>query len=300
MRLKKIAVLLHEKDIFFDSTDYLLRLLINKWREKGLTVEILKGIKRFIPADIIIPHLDLTVIPAEYRNFINQYPNIINRRVIDISKSVISNNIMARDDDYTGPVIVKTDRNYGGMPEKRLQAGASSSSSLASNLMSKIASRLGWGRAERTETASWSDIECIKPSEYPIFPSLREVPQEIFDNNHLVVEKFLPEVEGDNYLLRYYYFFGDREINILLKSKEKIIKGSNVFECEEAPVPSELRSIRKQLGFDYGKLDYVLRDGRVVLFDANRTPSFTTLEMRQLTDRVASHLAEGVQRDREF
>ena len=38
------------------------------------------------------------------------------------------------------------------------------------------------------------------------------------------------------------------------------------------PVPEELRQTRRQLGFDYGKFDYGVVNGEVVLYDANRTP----------------------------
>ena len=38
-------------------------------------------------------------------------------------------------------------------------------------------------------------------------------------------------------------------------------------------VPDELRQIRRELKFDYGKFDYTMVDGRPVLFDANRTPT---------------------------
>jgi hypothetical protein len=38
------------------------------------------------------------------------------------------------------------------------------------------------------------------------------------------------------------------------------------------PVPDDLRETRRRLGFDYGKWDFVLHEGRAVLIDANKTP----------------------------
>ena len=35
-----------------------------------------------------------------------------------------------------------------------------------------------------------------------------------------------------------------------------------------------MREARRRLGFDYGKFDYVERDGGAVLLDANPTPSY--------------------------
>jgi hypothetical protein len=37
-------------------------------------------------------------------------------------------------------------------------------------------------------------------------------------------------------------------------------------------IPDELRRLRREMGFDFGKFDYGIVDGRVVLYDANRTP----------------------------
>jgi hypothetical protein len=246
---------------------------------------------RFVTADVIIPHLDLTVTPDPYRDFLARYPLVVNGRVMDVSKSKISSNIVRKGDVYVGPVIVKTEWNYGGIPDSRLRINARSAPSIARRIVRKAASTLGLGR---TGPTPWKLVESMDSGSYPVFSSLREVPAEVFENKNLVVEKFLPEVEGGDYCLRYYYFFGDREMNFLFKSREKVVKGSNAFQCEEAPVPPELRAIRRRMGFDYGKFDYVLREGKVVLFDANRTPSYSTLEARQLARKAARHLAEGI------
>ena len=37
-----------------------------------------------------------------------------------------------------------------------------------------------------------------------------------------------------------------------------------------------LRAWRARLGFDYGKFDFVVRDGEPVLFDVNRTPTMAS------------------------
>jgi hypothetical protein len=40
-----------------------------------------------------------------------------------------------------------------------------------------------------------------------------------------------------------------------------------------------MRQRRRELGFDFGKLDFVLRDGKAVLLDANRTPALDEPEL---------------------
>ena len=288
---KKIAVLLHQEDNIFETTTYLLRLMMEAWTVQGHAVEIVRGVGRFVTADVIIPHLDMTVTPDPYRDFLARYPLVVNGRVMDVSKSKISSNIVRKGDVYDGPVIVKTEWNYGGIPDVRLRMKARPAPSIPQRIIGKLASKLG---LRRTGPTPWKFIETMDSDSYPVYSSLREVPVEVFENKNLVVEKFLPEVESGDYCLRYCYFFGDQEMNFLFKSQEKVVKASNSFHYEEAPVPPELRAIRRRMGFDYGKFDYVLREGKVVLFDANRTPSYSALEARQLARRVAGQLAEGI------
>ena len=42
---------------------------------------------------------------------------------------------------------------------------------------------------------------------------------------------------------------------------------------EPTTVPEVLRAERERLGFDFGKFDFVVHEGEVVLLDANRTPT---------------------------
>ena len=104
-------------------------------------------------------------------------------------------------------------------------------------------------------------------------------------------------MDGADYCLRYCYFFGEKDVSILLRSKERVIKGSNAHHGETTPTPAELRCVRRQMGFDYGKFDFVLRDGQVVLFDVNRTPAHGALDLHNLTGTVADRLAEGLAAD---
>jgi hypothetical protein len=286
-----IAVLLDDRDDSFDSAGYLLRLLLQRWQAAGAEVMILRGTRTFVPADVIIPHLDLTITPPAYHEFLQRYPLAINRRLIDISKSTISSNLLSPGDAYDGEVIVKTNCNYGGLPESRLKPRPAARP-LVQRGRDKLAAMFRGKRA--TEDLAWRSMESIKSGDYPIFPSLAAVPPGVFANKNLVAEKFLPERDGQDYCLRYCYFFGDQQINFRLRSKSPVVKGSNTFSCDETPAPVELDAMRRRLGLDYGKLDYVLRDGRVVLFDVNRTPASAALERYQLTTSVVTHLAAGL------
>src|SRR5580765_1354501 len=265
MKHKRIGILLHKDDAAFLYFKYLIKLLIKEWKSLGYSVETIRGTDRFVPADLVISHVDLTVVPDEYKEFLAQYPCVINRNVPDISKSKISGSLVGRDDPYSGAVIVKTDRNSGGFPEARMVGHR--------HLFRALAARLAFSaRSSAREPQSWATVRHLKSGEYPVFSSLQEVPPDIFDNRHLVIEKFMPEVAGDSYHIRYYHFLGDKNLAQRYQSKEKVVKASTSVGFEIVPPPPELLELRKEWGMQYGKIDYVIHDGSVVVLDVNPTP----------------------------
>jgi hypothetical protein len=291
MATPQILVLLHQKDYSFDSFGYLIKPLMREWEAMGFAVQVVQGVRHQARADVVIPHVNLTITPKEYRDFFRAYPHVINRHVVDISKSRVSTNLVRRNDGYTGPVIVKTERNYGGLPEQRLRfrsrIGRWKWAGIARRLLAPL-------RRRDTGGIAWRSVQYLPPTDYPVFPSVQEVPEGVFANRNLVVEKFLPEIAEGNYCLRYYYFFGSAGVNLLFRSKDKVVKGATTLKVEEVPIPEELYEMREKLGFDYGKFDYVLRDGKVVLFDVNRTPATGALQHWGLAEEVARRLARGI------
>jgi hypothetical protein len=103
--------------------------------------------------------------------------------------------------------------------------------------------------------------------------SCRDVPAGVWANENLVVERFLAERQGDLYCCRHWLFFGDAEVSRRTMSPDPMVKlaAGNPTPLAE-PVPGQLREIRARLGFDYGKFDYGIVNGEVVLYDTNRTP----------------------------
>ena len=118
----------------------------------------------------------------------------------------------------------------------------------------------------------WRKKGHLQPSDYPIYADKNSVPTGVWENPNLVVEKFLPEKKGDLYYVRYWMFLGERGWAARFGSKNPIVKFSNRSTADErVPVPDELVDLRKRLGFDYGRFDYVVRDGRPIVFDINKT-----------------------------
>lgn len=263
---------------------------MREWERYGFEVEVARGINRFIDADIVIPHLDLTIWPEEYINFFSRYPVVVNRHAGDISKSRISSNIIGRDEEYQGPVIIKSNRNFGGLPENRLI------SKPVIRLMSKAYIDLYAIRflMRFPNFIPWKRISYLDPTSYPIYKSVKDVPAGVFENKNLIVERFLPERDGEHYCRRMWIFLGDKGINVLSKSKKKIAKSSNSCSIEHVSVPEELFSIRRRLKFDYGIFDYVIRDGKVILFDINWTIASRGYKQGNFARQAARLIAGGI------
>lgn len=250
----KVAVLTHPRDKF-ESGSYHLLKMIEIWRTLGIDVAVLHGIDRFEEADALFLHVDLTVIPEEYLAFCRRYPVVINGRVHDISKRKISRNLVTPGGPYQGEVIVKTDLNHAGRSEQRAVR--------LWRLRRMLASCLPWG---------WTGN--LTPESYPIFPSPAAVPGRVWKDSRLVVERFIPEREGKYYCLRQWLFLGNRSVGQRLVSPNPVVKAANIVRRDyDLPVPEALRAMREELGFDYGKFDYVIANGKAVLLDANRTPT---------------------------
>lgn len=252
-----IVVIDHEQG-GFEEGGYVLGQIMQLWQEMGLKVSVQKGLDPIPDADVAIMHVDLTQVPDNYLAIARHYPKVLNGQVADISKRTISEDIVRRGDGYKGPVIVKTDNNCGGVREADLDRQSSG----PMRYIRAVRRRLPW--------ALQSDMHYY---DYVVYDSVSEVPKPVWFNRDLVVERFLPEIEDDHYCLRSWVFFGDKEINLRSFSKHKIIKGDRAVRREMiAEVPEDLRQRRKELGFDFGKFDYAVVDGRAVLYDANRTP----------------------------
>ena len=260
-----VAILVHRYDLFKDAP-YFLYEISKMWEEEGIRVTVLQGPDTYVPADAIFLHVDLTVVPVDHRIFARRYPVAINLHAVDCSKRVVSRHLLEPNSPWRGRVIIKTDLNSMGIRETQLASQ---------------------GR--------FPQDQAFLIREYPILDSLKEVPAQVWANRHLVVEKFQPEMIDGFYCLRTWMFLGSGETNSLSYSIEPIVKASTVVKREALDdVPLLLRELREELGFDFGKFDYALVDGEVVLYDANRTPTLGAFSREQVLPRLRP-LAAGLQ-----
>jgi len=241
---RKIAILFHEK-ARGQPLNYLINHYAEFWREDGHEVLLLFGVSQFVPADLVIVHVDLSVVPDEYLKFAQRYPIVLNGEVKDIRKSTFSRLLLKPGDPYTGQVIVKSNFNYAAAPERTLEVALD----------------------PRGFSASFFGT----PLDYQIFENLQAVPSVLFADPNIIVEKFLPELENGLYCMRMLHFLGDRITCVRRGSRNPIVNGSTQVHRELVEPHPEILRLRKAMKFEFGKFDYVVHEGQALLLDANKT-----------------------------
>ena len=282
-RARHIAVLFHEGDRHRDPSSYLVDHLAGFWREDGHKVTYLFGVRHFVPADIVLVHVNLSVVPDAYLEFASRYPVALNGRIRDIRKSTFSKNRVRPGDPWNGPVIVKSDLNYAGVPERYLQRTWLEQRWRALRSVRR--------RIERLRGVSAPFGESL---DYKIFDRVADVPAHWFSNRDVIVEKFRPEVEDGFYHVRIYMFLGDRWSCTRVGTGKPVVKSEPDARATPVEPAAEVVAWRRELGLDYGKLDYVVNNGDVVLLDINKTTGASTYMDDEKRRRMRRHQAEGL------
>ncbi len=278
---KSIVLIFHENERNRDIPSFAIWRLAQIWRRDGIQVHAVFGVKKYIPADLAVLHVDLTAVPKEYTDFAHRYPVALNRGLTDIRKSLISSNRVAPGDGYEGPVIVKSELNYAGQPERKLLG------SPFSRLAFRLECRFPYSRAK----GGGPDPHFRSPTDYVIYESPRSVPGDWFHRDDLLVEKFIPEMKDGLFCLRLYHFLGDRGVCILRKSSHPVVNTTTVTHREVIEPHPEIVQLAKSMGFDYGKFDYVMHGGKPELLDANKTPGAANTDAFAA---ICSEWAEGI------
>ena len=279
---KRIVIIFHEQQRHRSVDWYLISKMAELWRDDGLEVRNVFGVDEFVPADLSILHIDLSVVPEEYLELASRYPITLNGRVRDIRKSSFSKNLLDQHNDYDGKVIVKTDLHYAGVPERGLLLSR----------RQRLWFRFLRGVAKRSPVGRWLyPLAIEQPTDYRIFDSLMDVPRACFDDPRTVVERFLPEQDGDDYFVLWYFFLGNRSTCFRLASKNPIVNHLTYCSMKKVEPHPDIVRLRKELGFDYGHFDYVVRGGEAILFDINTIVGTQGLKE---TAEVLEHLAAGI------
>jgi hypothetical protein len=274
--LARIVVITHEYDELLRrhgllrrwTSSYLLYDILGELQRRKHEIIVARGLSSRPTGHAALLHVDATVTPDDYVDYGRSFPLCLNLAATDISKRKVSGAVLGAKDSWDGPVIVKSNRNSAGAPERRM------------NLRARRA-----GQAEPFPGIPEMD-------EYRIYDTPDELPNGVWADPDLSVERFVAEREPDGFALRFWVFCGKAERCTRYVSPDRLVKAARFIRKEAVPVPDELRQRRRELGFDYGKFDFVVHQGKAILLDANKTPG----RPRNLTNLLAEgadNLADG-------
>jgi hypothetical protein len=241
---RTIAVLWHERQQTA-GLNYMIMHYASVWNADGHKVIFLFGTARFVPADLMIVHVDLSVVPDSYLELAARYPIALNARVRDIRKSSLSTVRVVLGDGWAGPVIVKSDLNCAGITERTFGS-------------------------PRVPRGAWSE-RIRSPADYQVFETVAAVPAIAWEDAGVVIERFLPERDDGQYVTRTMVFVGDRVTCAKNYGPRPIVNNSSQTRVEWVEPHPDMLALRKKLGFDLGKFDYVMHEGKPILLDANKT-----------------------------
>lgn len=265
---KTIAVLWHEhqqQEQQNARVSYMISHYAQVWREDGHQVIDIYGPNQFTPADLLIVHVDLSVVPDQYLQFAARFPMVLNGKIKDIRKSTVSTLRVRANDAWPGPVIVKSNLNFAGIPERRMKA-----------LPPAAGPMMG------------------SPNDYRVFDRIAAVPRMVWTDPNVVVERFMPQIEDGEYVIHNMVFLGERATCTKNFSTHPVIHAYNQTRSSWVEPHPEVLALRKRLGFDMGKFDYVIYDGKPVVFDTNKTVGVSPGEASPEQQKIRRQRAEGL------
>lgn len=271
-----LDIIIHEYDQFSKwnfrwpprSSGYLLFDVLEELKTFGHRSRIVSGPKHS-HADVALLHVDATIVDDSYLALASRYARTINFGTGDISKRNVSTVRLARGDAWDGPVIVKGNLNAHGFKEAEHNRQAT----------------------RRGRPIAHPDVHVTHA--YQIASGMAEVGEQVWNDPDLIVERFVPEKDGDAYVIRTWVFMGNSERCTRQVSFDPIVKASKVIRYEPTLIPDEIRAERERLNFDFGKFDFVIHRGEPVLLDTNRTPGVASA-IRPMMKAGARNLAEGL------
>ena len=275
----RIGILHHAQSSLIRS-GYMIGPISDRWRDRGAEVIDIIGTGTSVPVDVLLCHVDLSVVPEEYRRFAQNHQRVINMSAHDIRKRSYLNDLVGADDPYSGPVIVKSNLNHGGLPERLLEPQRTGRGRIASGILRKLRRRIGMAGEIRYK------------SDYVIYQERSSVPRVRFRDGS-VIQPFRPERLDGDFVLREYYFFGDIEILSTEVGSDAVLTSGRQVECRQASPPPEVRAIRDRLKLDYGKIDFSCPDGEVIVYDANKCVG-TRQDPGEPVMKLAAALSDGI------
>lgn len=277
----KLAVIHHDKAGEWMHGAYFVELLSLCWKRLGIETVHTAGTRRLPAADAALLHVDMSRVPHRFaREALKAYPLVLNARILDIRKRNLPgrDHLVASRSDRCGPVILKTNLNRSAGPEQLL--------------WSRGTQGLPW--LERWHLYRASKVK--RKSLYRVYPGPDSVPRKYWRNRDYVIERFLPEREGDLHVLRYAFFLGGVTLGFKGLSRDPVFRlAGQVGPSQPLPaVPPEVLAYRERIGLDYGRIDYVEHEGKPVILDVNKTIGGGGIQSPPWVHDLAAALAGGL------
>lgn len=258
--MARIGILWHVRMPRFRIRSYAIHQLCELWKGAGHDVVHLFGVmpsRKANQFDVCWVHVDLSTVPRAYAEHAAKLsPIVLNGHVLDIRKSTLSK--LRVDRHYPGPVIVKTDLNCYGAPER-------------------------WH-------GMWSGFRSWSGAPYPVYASASEVPERYWNSARFIVEAFVVESEtADSWSTHSLTCIGPVASTVRVTSSKSNVKGENSSSIEQVENHHQALELRQQWKLDYGKIDYILSGSQVVLIDVNKTSGRLPLTAGDAAQNQAVH-----------
>lgn len=244
------------KKLFYAQSEYCIHRVLRHLRQQGFVCRVLDRFDADDTGRVAMLHADLTQIPDWCRDIHKYYEVCINGRATTISRLLFSRVTLEPDTEYEGPVITKSIYNSRGLPELRYRE--------ATHLPSRIK---GWiGRRFRS---NYNARQCPP---YRVFASPSKVPKRIWEDPTRIVEEFIPGTLQTPITTFRYQFFFDEFCNERMTCDSLIARDETFIENAFLDdVADELLTARREFNVDFGAIDYLMRDGKPVIIDINKT-----------------------------
>ena len=272
-----LDVYVEDRPRFVRGTSYILHQVVARMVRQGVSVRLLDRLNAPCEASTAFVHVDLTTVPAPFTWVSGFYARCLNGRSISIARDRYSMARLSPGDNFSGPVIVKTLLNHRGLPE----------------FIHVAAERRVGG-----ELHALRDRVCPK---YQIFASIEDIPDAIWSDSGLIVERFVPGTL-DLPIIKYRHeFMLDIELNTRAEFNDLLCVPDSLIRLdftEEAP--QAVYDVRRRLKLDFGSIDFFVVDGRVTVIDVNKTTTCTPQwleahrELRTYLDALATRLRSFV------
>ena len=132
------------------------------------------------------------------------------------------------------------------------------------------------------------------PGDYPVYRNINEVPLHYIKDNFYIIEKFLPETQGNVYYTNQYVFFGNSYHCFKFGSLNPVVNTATNTSVELIEPHPEIVKQRRKLNFDYGKFDYCIHKGAPVLLDTNKIIGMGRLKFTPQINAMIKARGEGL------